>query len=63
MVQTLSVIIPVYNEEKTIAEILNKVIEVPLLNNIQKEIILINDASSDKSEDVILKYIAALPST
>ena len=63
MVQTLSVIIPVYNEEKTIAEILNKVIEVPLLNNIQKEIILINDASSDKSEDVILKYIAAHPST
>ena len=62
MIQTLSVIIPVYNEENTIAEILNKVIEVPLLNNIQKEIILINDASSDKSEDVIQKYIAGHPS-
>ncbi len=61
MIQTLSVIIPVYNEEKTIHLILDKVIEVPLLNNIQKEIILINDASSDKSEEVILKYIAEHP--
>jgi glycosyltransferase involved in cell wall biosynthesis len=61
MIQTLSVIIPVYNEEKTITDILDKVIEVPLVNNIQKEIIMINDASSDKSEDVILKYIAEHP--
>lgn len=61
MINTLSVIIPVYNEEKTIHLILDKVIEVPLLNNIQKEIILINDASTDKSEDAIQKYIAAHP--
>lgn len=61
MINTLSVIIPVYNEEKTIHLILDKVIEVPLLNNIQKEIILINDASTDKSEDAIQKYIADHP--
>lgn len=61
MINTLSVIIPVYNEEKTIHLILDKVIEVPLLNNIQKEIILINDASTDRSEDAIQKYISEHP--
>src|SRR5690606_2573960 len=61
MIQTLSIIIPIYNEERTIAKLLDKVIEVPLVNNIQKEIILINDASSDKSEEVILNYIAERP--
>lgn len=61
MFSTLSVIIPVYNEEKTVALILEKVISVSLLNNIQKEIILINDASSDKSDEVIQQYIANHP--
>lgn len=57
MINKLSIIIPVYNEEKTITSILDKVIEVPLVNNIEKEIIMINDASSDKSEEIILQYI------
>lgn len=58
MINKLSIIIPVYNEAKTITLILDKVVEVPLLNNIQKEILLINDASSDKSEEIIQNYIA-----
>ena len=53
----LSIIIPVYNEEKTIHLILNKVIGVQLINNIQKEIILVNDCSKDDSKGVIIKYI------
>ncbi|MCS6818394.1 MAG: glycosyltransferase family 2 protein [Chitinophagales bacterium] len=39
----LSVIIPVYNEEKTLAELVDKVLNVP----IEKEIIIINDGSTD----------------
>ena len=56
--QLLSIIIPVYNEENTIEAILNRVIEVDLNYGYTKEIILVNDYSSDKSVDVIEKYIS-----
>lgn len=52
----LSIVIPAYNEEKTIHLILNKVKNVNLINNIEKEIILVNDCSKDKTESAILKY-------
>ena len=53
----LSVIIPVYNEEKTILEILNVVSKVELINDIEKEVILVNDCSTDESGKVILAFI------
>ncbi|MDQ3142983.1 MAG: glycosyltransferase family 2 protein [Bacteroidota bacterium] len=56
LAKVLSIIIPVYNEEKTITKILDKLIEVELVDDIQKQVILVNDSSSDKSEDVILAY-------
>jgi len=49
----LSVIIPVYNEESTVEEILDKVLSRPETG----EIIIVDDASSDKSVEVIKKYI------
>jgi len=55
----LSIIIPVYNEVATIQLILDKVRAVQLINNIEKEIIIINDCSSDNTEEFIVKYIAA----
>lgn len=54
----LSIIIPVYNEEKTIEAILNRVIEVDLKYGFTKEIIMVNDFSSDNSAEVIEKYIS-----
>jgi glycosyltransferase involved in cell wall biosynthesis len=54
----LSIIIPVYNEMKTISVILEKMNSLILLNNIEKEIIIVNDASSDNSEEFILKFIS-----
>jgi glycosyltransferase involved in cell wall biosynthesis len=45
----LSIIIPVYNEEETIAKILHKVKKVSLPGRLTKEIIVINDASTDKT--------------
>lgn len=47
----LSIIIPVYNEEQTIGEILKRVKNVTL--PLQKEIIIVNDSSSDKTERIL----------
>ncbi|MBL7890568.1 MAG: glycosyltransferase family 2 protein [Bacteroidia bacterium] len=57
-IKKLSIVIPAYNEAATIHLILNKVIAVQLLNNIQKEIIIVNDCSKDATKEVIEKYIA-----
>jgi len=57
-IQKLSIVIPVYNEARTIHKILDKVRAVELINDIEKELILVNDASSDDSEVVINQYIA-----
>lgn len=59
--KTLSIVIPAYNEERTIHLILNKVLEVRLLDNMQKEIILVNDCSTDLTKSTIEQYIAAHP--
>lgn len=56
-INRLSIIIPVYNEEKTIHLILDRIKNVRLINNIEKEIILINDCSIDQTEVSIKKYI------
>ncbi len=57
----LSIIIPAYNEAKTIHLILNKVKAVQLKNDIEKELILVNDFSSDGTEKVIEEYISENP--
>ena len=61
MSQTLSIIIPAYNEERTIHLILDRIEEVTLINNIQKEIIITNDCSTDDTEGAIQRYISAHP--
>ncbi len=58
---TLSILIPAYNEERTIHLILDKVLAVKLENNIQKEIVLVNDCSSDDTEGAINRYISSHP--
>jgi glycosyltransferase involved in cell wall biosynthesis len=51
---TLSIIVPVYNEEKTLLPLLKKVQNVKLLG-LKKQIIVVNDGSSDKTAEVIKK--------
>jgi len=46
---TLSIIIPAYNEEKTIAVILKKVAEVQLIGGFDKQIVVVNDCSKDNT--------------
>lgn len=52
----LSIIIPAYNEAQTIHLILNKVKAVQLLNGFTKEILIVNDCSTDETENKILSY-------
>lgn len=59
--QKLSIIIPVYNEQATIYDVLVKVNSVSLVQNIQKEIIVVNDKSSDSSATEVERYLADFP--
>ena len=61
MSTTLSIVIPAYNEGPTIHNILNKVKAVKLINDIKKEVIIVNDCSKDNTEESILAYQAANP--
>jgi len=46
---TLTILIPAYNEENTLRNIVEKVQSVELLNSLNKEILIINDCSSDQT--------------
>lgn len=56
-IKKLSIIIPAYNEARTIHLILDKVFAVELANQIEKEIIVVNDASTDNTLEVIQTYL------
>lgn len=60
-INKLSIVIPAYNEGRTIHLILDKVKDVKLVNDIAKEIIIINDCSKDDTEEAIKSYMAAHP--
>lgn len=57
MIKKLSIVIPAYNEEKTIHLILDKVKEVELVNGIKKEIVIVNDFSKDNTLGAIESYM------
>jgi glycosyltransferase involved in cell wall biosynthesis len=52
----LSVIIPAYNEGLTIHNILKRVKDVKLIENIQKEVVVVNDCSTDDTEEAIFRF-------
>jgi glycosyltransferase involved in cell wall biosynthesis len=58
MAKKLSVIIPAFNEEKTIQTILEKVNSVKLIQGISMEIIVVNDFSTDDTEKKAREFIA-----
>ena len=51
----LSVVIPVYNEERTIAELVSNVKKARLPAEVQKEILVVNDCSTDSTKKIISK--------
>lgn len=57
----LSIIIPSYNEGRTIEQILRRIISVKLINNISKEFIVVDDGSVDNTQEEVNKIINEYP--
>ncbi|PQB05573.1 glycosyltransferase family 2 protein [Aureitalea marina] len=57
----LSIIIPCYNEERTIHLILDKVRSVQLIGEMEKELVIVNDFSTDDSKGAIQRYMVNHP--
>ncbi|HHH54657.1 MAG TPA: glycosyltransferase family 2 protein [Bacteroidetes bacterium] len=60
-INKLSIIMPVYNEENTILDILDELKNLKLIDDIKKEILIVNDCSKDNSEMLIQKFIENNP--
>jgi glycosyltransferase involved in cell wall biosynthesis len=52
----LSIVMPVFNEAETVAVTLNKIKLVELQNNIKKQLIIVNDCSTDQTLAAIERY-------
>lgn len=61
MSKTLSIVIPAYNEGRTIHLILDKVRAVVLVGSLQKEVIIVNDCSTDDTDTAVNQYRQAHP--
>ena len=57
----LSIVIPAYNEAKTISAILDKIDAVHLIENLTKEVIIVDDCSKDGTAKAIEQYISNHP--
>lgn len=53
----LSIIIPIYNEKKTVAELLRRVFEFELDNDLEKEILIVEDNSTDGTREIVKKFV------
>jgi glycosyltransferase involved in cell wall biosynthesis len=60
-VKTLSIVIPAYNEQATILSILERICQVHLIDDMRKEIVIVNDASKDATDDRIRQYMTENP--
>ena len=56
MNKKLTILVPVYNEINTVEIIIKKLINLKLYNNIDREIIIIDDLSTDGSREIIKSY-------
>lgn len=59
----LSIVMPAYNEGRTITITLQKVLEVDLIENFVKQIIIVNDCSSDNTQSIVSDFISNHPET
>jgi len=55
-VRLLSIVIPVYNEERTVADLVRRVLEVPLPGELEREIVIVNDASIDATREALAVF-------
>jgi len=59
--ETLSVLIPLYNEEEFVRELLERVAKAPLPEGLNREIIVVDDCSNDESAEIVEDFIARSP--
>jgi len=59
--QKLSILVPVYNEERYLAAVIKRVVEQPVPGGLRKEIILINDASKDQTWEIMQQIPPLFP--
>jgi glycosyltransferase involved in cell wall biosynthesis len=52
----LTILIPCFNEERTVQKILDKLIDVELIQDIEKEILIIDDASTDSTFGLLKEF-------
>jgi glycosyltransferase involved in cell wall biosynthesis len=56
----LTIVVPVYNEERTVGTLVGAVLAAPLPDGVEREIVMVNDASTDGSA-ALLEELAADP--
>lgn len=57
----LSIIIPAYNEERSISQILGKIHQTRLIGETEKEILIIDDGSKDSTAEKCRQFMQAHP--
>jgi len=60
---SVSVLIPLYNEEEFILELLSRVVTAPLPEGFEREIVVVDDGSVDESAELVESFIAGKPET
>jgi glycosyltransferase involved in cell wall biosynthesis len=60
MIKSISIIVPVFNEANTITDVLQKVSDAKLIEDIKKDIVVVNDGSTDDTENRINEFVKNL---
>jgi glycosyltransferase involved in cell wall biosynthesis len=61
VIKTMSILIPVYNEERYLAAVVKRVVEQPVPGDLAKQIIMVNDASKDGTWGIMQQIPALFP--
>ena len=57
----VSILVPLYNEEEFVGELLSRVLRAPLPSGISTEVIVVDDCSTDESAAVVYNFIDKHP--
>ena len=57
----ISILIPVYNEFRGLPQVLDRVLAAPIPEGCEREVVIIDDGSTDGTSQLIQKYVRQLP--
>jgi glycosyltransferase involved in cell wall biosynthesis/phospholipid N-methyltransferase len=61
MPEVLSILVPLYNEEAYVETLLNRVLGADLPDGLEREIIVVDDASTDRSAEIVARFVERHP--